>query len=114
MLKMKVDPAMCMKTNITMTKCHAIDRPFAQKSASCTLIGNNRSNSLAENAFFRGNLGKYAPNDTSAAAAVVVHFAVAAVSDRRCLLNQEPAVRDRRYQESNCTTTFAALFLTWS
>jgi len=36
---------------------------------------------------------------------VVVQFAVAAVSDRRNLLNQKTAVRDRRYKESNCTTT---------
>jgi len=28
MLKMKVDPAMCMKTQATMTKCHAIKTPF--------------------------------------------------------------------------------------
>jgi hypothetical protein len=36
---------------------------------------------------------------------VVVQFAVAAVSDRRNLLNQKTAVRDRRYKGSNCTTT---------
>jgi len=36
---------------------------------------------------------------------VVVQFAVAAVSDRRNLLNQKTAVRDRRHNESNCTTT---------
>ena len=36
---------------------------------------------------------------------VVVQFAVAAVSDRRNLWNQKTAVRDRRYKESNCTTT---------
>jgi hypothetical protein len=36
---------------------------------------------------------------------LVVQFAVAAVSDRRNLLNQKTAVRDRRYKESNCTTT---------
>jgi hypothetical protein len=36
---------------------------------------------------------------------VVVQFAVAAVSDRRNLLNQKTAVRDRRYKESNCATT---------
>ena len=36
---------------------------------------------------------------------VMVQFAVAAVSDRRNILNQKTAVRDRRYKESNCTTT---------
>jgi len=38
---------------------------------------------------------------------LVVQFAVAAVSDRRNLSNQKRAVRDRRYKESNCTTTLA-------
>jgi hypothetical protein len=38
---------------------------------------------------------------------VVVQFAVAAVSGRRNLLNRKTAVRDRRYKESNCTTTLA-------
>jgi len=40
---------------------------------------------------------------------VVVQFAVAAVSDRRNLLNQKTAVRDRRYKESNCNTTLLSL-----
>jgi CxxC motif-containing protein (DUF1111 family) len=45
-------------------------------------------------------------------AVVVFQFAVAAVSDRRNLLNQKTAVRDRRYKESNCTATWAVSVFT--
>lgn len=31
MLKMKVDPGMCMKTQVTTTKCHAKNAAFCRK-----------------------------------------------------------------------------------
>jgi formate dehydrogenase assembly factor FdhD len=33
----------------------------------------------------------------------VVRFAVTALDERRNLLNQKSAVRDRRYEKTNCT-----------
>jgi hypothetical protein len=50
MLKMKIDPTMCMKTQETMTKCPAQNNVFARKSTNRTIFDNNKSGLLAENA----------------------------------------------------------------
>jgi hypothetical protein len=50
MLKMEIDPAMCMKTKATMTKCPAKNTAFTRKSSNCAIIDKNRSGFLAENA----------------------------------------------------------------
>ena len=50
MLKMKIDPAMCMKTRETMTKCRAKKHVFARKYTHFTIIDNNRSKLLTEEA----------------------------------------------------------------
>jgi len=50
MLKMKIDPAMYMKTKATMTKYHAQNKVFARKSTNRTIFDNNKSGLLAENA----------------------------------------------------------------
>jgi hypothetical protein len=41
MLKMKVDPAMCMKTQETMTKWPTIKQVFARKCTHCARINKN-------------------------------------------------------------------------
>ena len=50
MLKMEIDPAMCMKTHETMTKCPAIKQVFTRKCTICARINENLSGLLAENA----------------------------------------------------------------
>jgi len=50
MLKMKIDPAMYMKTKATITKYHAQNKVFARKSTNRTIFDNNKSGLLAENA----------------------------------------------------------------
>jgi hypothetical protein len=48
MLKMKIDPAMCMKTQEMMTKCPVKNTAFTRKRTNCTLIDNHLSGLLAE------------------------------------------------------------------
>jgi len=43
MLKMKVDPAVCMKTQETMTKCQAIKQILARKCTHGARIDSDRS-----------------------------------------------------------------------
>ena len=50
MLKMKVDPAMCMKTQETMTKCPAEKQVFTRECTHCARINENLWGLLAENA----------------------------------------------------------------
>jgi hypothetical protein len=50
MLKMKIDPAMCMKTQERMTKCLVKKQVFTRKCTHFTIIDNNLSGFLAENA----------------------------------------------------------------
>ena len=50
MLKMKIEPAMCMKTKETMTKCPVKNTAFTRECTNCTLIDDNLAGLLAENA----------------------------------------------------------------
>jgi hypothetical protein len=50
MVKMKIDPAMCMKTKATVTKYHAKNTAFTRKYSNCAVIDNNRADFLGENA----------------------------------------------------------------
>jgi len=50
MLKMKIEPAMCMKTQGTMTKCLAKKQVFTRKCTHCARINKNLSGFWAENA----------------------------------------------------------------
>jgi hypothetical protein len=50
MLKMKIDPAMSMKTQVTMTKCLAKKQVFTRKRTHGAIIDNNCTGLLAENA----------------------------------------------------------------
>jgi hypothetical protein len=50
MLKMKIDPAMCMKTQETMTKCPAKNTLFTRKGTNCALTDNKRAGFLPEDA----------------------------------------------------------------
>jgi hypothetical protein len=50
MLKMKIDPAMCMKTKKTMTKCPAKNTRFTLKCTNYPEIDNNSPGFVAENA----------------------------------------------------------------
>jgi len=49
MLKMKIDPGMCMKTQETTTKCLAKKQVFARKGIHCARINKNLSGFWAEN-----------------------------------------------------------------
>ena len=55
---MKIDPAMCMKTQETMTKCPAIKQVFTRKCTHCARIENNLSGVLAEMHTFHDNSGR--------------------------------------------------------
>jgi hypothetical protein len=46
MVKMKVDPAMCMKTQAMVTKCHAKNTAFYTKMHELHHIDNNRADFL--------------------------------------------------------------------
>jgi len=48
MLKMKIDPAMCMKAKATLTKCLVKCTAFTRKSANCATIDKNPSDFFAE------------------------------------------------------------------
>ena len=50
MLKIKIDPAMCMKTQETMTKCRAKKHVLTRKYTHFTIIDNKRSKLLTEEA----------------------------------------------------------------
>jgi hypothetical protein len=50
MLEMKIDLAMCMKTNKTMTKCQAKNTRFIQKRSNHPGIDNHSLGFVAENA----------------------------------------------------------------
>jgi hypothetical protein len=50
MLKMKVDPGMCMKTKATMTQCPEKKQFFTRKCMNCAGIDKNRAGFLAEDA----------------------------------------------------------------
>jgi hypothetical protein len=56
MLKMKVEPTMCMKTQETMTKCHAQKPVFCGKCTHCAAIDENRRFSWQKMQKFRDNL----------------------------------------------------------
>jgi hypothetical protein len=58
MLKMKVDPAMCMKTQKMTTKCLAKKHVFARKCTHFTIIDNNRSELLTEDAHVTRKAGE--------------------------------------------------------
>jgi hypothetical protein len=47
---MKIDPAMCMKTQETVTKCPVKNTAFTRECTNCTLIDDNLAGLLAENA----------------------------------------------------------------
>jgi hypothetical protein len=48
MSKMKIDPAMCMKTKVRMTKCQAKNPWFTQKYGNCAIINSNLSGFVSE------------------------------------------------------------------
>ena len=50
MLKMKIDPAMCMKTQETMTKWRAKKHVFTRKYTHFTIIDNKRLKLLTQEA----------------------------------------------------------------
>jgi hypothetical protein len=50
MLEMKVDPAMCMKTQARGQNVHPKNGLFTRKCTHCTIIDKNWSGLLAENA----------------------------------------------------------------
>ena len=57
MLEMKIDPAMCMKTQARGQNVHSKNSLLTRKCAHCTIIYNNRSGLLAENAKITRSIG---------------------------------------------------------
>jgi hypothetical protein len=58
---MKIDPAMCMKTKATVTKCLVKNTTFTRKCTYCTIIDNHRREFLAKIHSLRANRGEMAP-----------------------------------------------------
>jgi len=48
MLKMKIDPAMYMKTKASMTKCQVKNLRFTRKHGNCAIIDSNLSGFVSE------------------------------------------------------------------
>jgi hypothetical protein len=48
MLKMKIDPAMCMKTKARMTNCPAKNTLFTRKYGNCSMDDKNPAGFLPE------------------------------------------------------------------